>query len=95
MMTIDELKGAASDVARALREASSSVPNEPISGTGGGSRHRGLPEDLRRRFIAVRAELFQRGIFDPILVRFDTATVPQAPTQQIAEQLAAVADSLR
>lgn len=95
MMTIDELKASASDVARALREASSSAGDEPITGTGGGSRHRGLPEELRRRFIAVRAELFQRGIFDPVLVRFDTATVPQASTKQIAEQLAAVAESLR
>ncbi len=55
----------------------------------------GLPEELRKRFIAVRAELFQRGVFDPVLVRFDTATVSQASTRQIAEQLRAVAESLR
>jgi hypothetical protein len=94
MMTIDELKETAAEVARALLEASANAPNEPIAGTGGGSRHRHLPEDLRRRFIAVRTELFQRGIFDPVLVRFDTATVPQASTRQIAEQLRAVAESL-
>jgi hypothetical protein len=54
-----------------------------------------VPEELRRRFIAVRAELFQRGIFDPVLVRFDSATVPKASTQQIADQLAAVVASLK
>jgi hypothetical protein len=54
-----------------------------------------VPEELRRRFIAVRAELFQRGIFDPVLVRFDSATVPRASTQQIADQLAAVVASLK
>jgi len=54
-----------------------------------------VPEELRRRFIAVRTELFQRGIFDPVLVRFDSATVPRASTQQIADQLAAVVASLK
>lgn len=51
--------------------------------------------DLRKRLIAVRAELFQRGIFDPVLVRFDSATVPKASMEQIANQLAAVAETLR
>ena len=54
-----------------------------------------VPEELRRRFIAVRAELFQRGIFDPVLVRFDSATVPKASMQQIADQLAAVIAGLK
>ncbi len=50
--------------------------------------------DLRERFIEVRAVLFQRGIYDPVLVRFDSATAPRASTQEIAEQLAKVAASL-
>jgi hypothetical protein len=50
--------------------------------------------DLRARFIEVRAALFQRGIYDPVLVRFDSATAPRASTQEIAEQLASVAASL-
>ncbi len=54
-----------------------------------------LSPDLRRRFIALRAELFQRGIFDPILARFDTATVTRASVQEVANELAAVAASLR
>jgi hypothetical protein len=53
-----------------------------------------LSPDQRRRFIAIRAELFQRGIFDPILARFDTATVSPASTQEVANQLAAIAASV-
>jgi len=50
--------------------------------------------DLRARFIEVRAALFQRGIYDPVLVRFDSASVPRASTQEIAEQLTMVAAAL-
>jgi hypothetical protein len=53
-----------------------------------------LPEDLRSRFIDVRAHLFARGIYDPVLVRFDSATVPHAPIAEIAEQLARVGAGL-
>lgn len=87
-MNLKELAAATAD---ALQTAASS---EPIANTGGGSRHRGLPEPLRQQFIDVRAALFARGIYDPVLVRFDTATVAQAPTHEIGERLAAVADAL-
>ena len=53
-----------------------------------------LSAALRERFINVRAALFQRGIFDPVLVRFDSATAPRATAQEIAEQLAAIATNL-
>ena len=53
------------------------------------------PSALRKRFIVVRAELCQRGIFDPVLVRFDTATAPRASIREIADQLMTVAESLR
>ncbi|HYC91572.1 MAG TPA: hypothetical protein VEO54_20300 [Thermoanaerobaculia bacterium] len=49
---------------------------------------------LRERFVNIRAALFQRGIFDPVLVRFDSATAPRATAQEIAEQLATVATNL-
>ena len=52
------------------------------------------PKELRARFVAIRAELFQRGIFDPILVRFDTATVTQASPREIADELTLVASNL-
>ena len=49
---------------------------------------------LRQRFIAVRSALFQRGVFDPVLVRFDTVTVSRASLEEVARQLAAVASAL-
>ncbi len=53
-----------------------------------------VPPELRERFINVRAALFQRGIYDPVLVRFDSATAPRASAAEIGEQLATVAASL-
>lgn len=53
-----------------------------------------LSQELRAKFIAVRSELFQRGIYDPVLVRFDSATVPHASNEELAGQLAAIAESL-
>ncbi|HXG59077.1 MAG TPA: hypothetical protein VNL91_08645 [Thermoanaerobaculia bacterium] len=53
-----------------------------------------MTDELRARFIELRAALFQRGIHDPVLARFDSATVPRASQQEIAAQLAAVAESL-
>lgn len=52
-----------------------------------------LSAALRKQFIDVRAALFARGIYDPVLVRFDSATAPRASVQEIAEQLASVAES--
>jgi len=74
-MTNDELKTAGAEVARALQES-------------GVKSNGDLPRELRARFIAVRSELFRRGIFDPVLGRFDSATVTQASTPEIADQLA-------
>jgi hypothetical protein len=90
MMTNEELKSMAAEVASELQSATGGEP----AATGGGSRQRALPEPLRERFIRVRTALFQRGIFDPVLVRFDTASAPQASTKEIGEQLAAVASGL-
>ena len=90
LTTMDEVKAAALSVAEAMKTAGGATP----AVSGGGSRHRGLPEELRRRFIDVRAALFQRGIYDPVLVRFDTASAPQATTAEIAARLAEVASAL-
>jgi hypothetical protein len=78
MMSIEEIKTSAAELASQLKSA------------GRGP----LPKELRARFIDVRAALFQRGIYDPVLVRFDSATVPQASLAEVAEQLASVAASL-
>ncbi|HEY0139662.1 MAG TPA: hypothetical protein VGF48_02140 [Thermoanaerobaculia bacterium] len=86
----EQLKSMATAVADELRNAGGDAP----ASSGGGSAQRNLPEDLRSRFITVRAALFQRGIYDPVLVRFDTASAPQASNAEIAEQLATVAETL-
>jgi hypothetical protein len=90
---LDTLRTMAAEVAAELKSAAGDS-SQPIAGTGGGSRHRGLPEPLRERFIDVRAALYQRGIYDPVLVRFDTASVTQASTREVAEQLETVATAL-
>ncbi len=78
-MTIEEIKAQALAVAEEMKRTNPGP----------------LPKDLRRRFIEVRSALFQRGIFDPVLVRFDSATVNPASTAEIAEQLARIGASLR
>ena len=88
--SIDEIRAMAIQVAHELH----SVAGAFAIASGGGSRPRGLTEDLRMRFLAVRTALFQRGFFDPVLVRFDTATGTQASTAEIAQQLKAVAATL-
>ncbi len=80
-MTIEDMQAAAEHVAREIRES-------------GARTNKDLPKELRARFVAIRAELFQRGIFDPVLVRFDSATVPQASPQEIAGQLSLLTSNL-
>jgi hypothetical protein len=53
-----------------------------------------VSEDLRLRFIEVRSQLFTRGYFDPILARFDSATVAKATNAEIAEELEKVVSAL-
>jgi hypothetical protein len=50
-----------------------------------------LSPELRKRFIALRSELFRRGVFDPVLARFDSVTVSRAAVPEIADQLDAIA----
>ena len=53
-----------------------------------------MTPELRKRFIDLRAALFRRGIYDPVLVRFDSATAPQASLPEIGEELTQIAASL-
>ena len=78
-MTIVDLKAAAAHMASEFRD----IPTI-----------RDVPKPLRAQFIAMRSELFERGIYDPILARFDSATVPQASPQEIAEELAVLSTTL-
>lgn len=52
-----------------------------------------MSESLRTRFIALRSALYVRGIYDPLLVRFDSITAPRAAVSELAEQLERVASS--
>ena len=69
-----------------LKEMAATTAEELKSGA--------MSPELRERFINIRSALFQRGIYDPVLVRFDSYTAPKATTEEIAEQLATVAASL-
>lgn len=69
-----------------LKTTAAAVASEMASGT--------LTPELRKRFISVRAELFQRGVFDPVLVRFDSATVPQIAAAEAGAELTKVAKAL-
>jgi hypothetical protein len=50
-----------------------------------------MTEEQRARFIALRTAMVQRGIYDPVLVRFDSITVPRATASELAQQLALIA----
>ena len=77
-MSIEEIKASAAELASELKSA------------GAGP----LRRELRTKLIDLRAALFQRGIYDPVLGRFDSATVPQASLPELAEQLTSVAAAL-
>jgi hypothetical protein len=77
-LSIDEIKTEASALAILLKAQGV----EPVAGP------------LRARFIRTRSALFGRGIFDPMLVRFDSATAPLASSAEIAEALQRLATSL-
>jgi hypothetical protein len=89
--TIEEIRAEAARIAPLLRESG----GDRGAAAGGGSAGRGLPEELRAAVIAVRTALFRRGVYDPLLVRFDSATVAPATSAEIAEQLQAISESLR
>ena len=80
-MAIEDLKATATNVASALRGSAAKSNAD-------------LHAEVRAQFVAIRAVLFQRGMFDPILARFDSATVPQASPQEVADELTLVASNL-
>lgn len=82
----EQMRREAQRISAEILEQIGSLPEG--AGAQQGSAHRKLPEDLRKRFILLRSEMMERGIYDPVLVRFDSATAPQAETRRIAEQLA-------
>jgi hypothetical protein len=91
LTTLEEIRAEAARVSLLLRDRE----GDTTPAAGGGSAGRGLPEELRRAVIDVRAALFRRGIYDPLLVRFDSATTAPASNGEIAAQLQTIAESLR
>lgn len=69
-----------------LKERAAAVASEMQSGE--------VTPALRARFIEVRTELFRRGVYDPVLGRFDSYTAPRASKDEIAAQLETVAQTL-
>lgn len=88
---MDEIRAEAGRVSNLLNEAG----GDGTAAAGGGSASRGLPEELRAAVIAVRAALYRRGVYDPLLVRFDSATTAPATNAEIAQELGIIAESLK
>jgi len=53
-----------------------------------------LTPAMRAKLIDVRSALFQLGVYDPVLSRLDSATVPRASLAEVADALGKVASSL-
>ncbi|MGA7615812.1 MAG: hypothetical protein WBX15_11605 [Thermoanaerobaculia bacterium] len=87
------LKQRAADVATELLAFAGEHPEGDANGEGG-IPLRNIPFALRGRFIDVRSALFERGVYDPILARFDSFTVQQASTKRVAEALRNVGATL-
>ena len=49
-----------------------------------------MSDEQRHRFIALRTAMYVRGIYDPLLVRFDSITAPRATVSEIAQELALI-----
>lgn len=81
---IDELKREAQRISAEIQELNPAADG----GAHQGSAHRPLSDDLKRRLLSLRSDMFEAGIYVPLLVRFDSATVSQADSRAIAEQLA-------
>jgi hypothetical protein len=94
MMSLGELTARTGEVADALLDATqnTSEADEPVAEDN--SRRRVISEELRGRFIEVRDAMQRLGIVDPVLIRFDSYTVRQAPTREIGERLRQIADRL-
>jgi hypothetical protein len=93
-MSLEELRVRTGEVADAMLDATKETTeaDEPVAEDN--SRRRVIGEELRGRFIEVRDAMQRFGIVDPVLIRFDSYTVRQAPTREIAERLRQIADRL-
>ena len=81
----------ASEARAIAEELASSIGDES---TDGKIRSRNWPAPLRKRFVELRTRFVERGLNDPVLSRFDSHTVAQPSTEEIANQLLAIAGQL-
>jgi hypothetical protein len=83
-----------SSASPAIGDLKSEVASLAVEVAGIVSDNGKLSDALRQRFLAVRTELFKRGVFDPVLARFDSGTVTPPSLRELAEELAKVAEAL-
>ncbi|HVT44552.1 MAG TPA: hypothetical protein VMT00_09190 [Thermoanaerobaculia bacterium] len=95
-LTGEEIARAAASLAEEMERATEGVEERLGTALDRNQREaRAIGKELWERFIALRRELIRRGVHDPILGRFDSATVVQAGTAAIAEQVRRVAAETR
>lgn len=83
----EELRTEAASIAQAILDVAGGGTEEP-------GKARTMPDELRERFITFRTLLYVRGLHDPVLARFDSATVAQADSKRIAQALEILAEKL-
>lgn len=96
MKDLEELRTEAASIGIAFRSAAGSAAED--LGTAIDRNQltaRRISADLRRRFLAFRTKLYTLGLYDPVLGSFDSATVKQADSDEIAQQLELVAEKLQ
>jgi hypothetical protein len=83
-MKLEEIKSVAAEMGSQL----STFSNDD------GIANEVLPPLVREQVIALRQHLIRRGIYDPVLGRFDSHTVPQITVSAAAARLKEIAAAL-
>ncbi len=93
-MTYQKIGSRAKETAEEMLRATEGTgeDDEPLSEDN--SRKRIIAPELRLRFIELRTSMHRIGLIDPVLNRFDSYTVPQATSREVAERLDEIAEAL-
>lgn len=94
-MKRDEMASMVGELAEEMLRATEGTTKEDEPLADDNSRQRVIGPELRVRFVELRSWMQRLGLVDPVLSRFDSYTVSQATSREIAERLAEVAESLR
>lgn len=84
----------AKEVADEMLRATEGTTGEDEPLADDNSRTRVIDAEVRVRFIEVRSWMYRMGLVDPLLIRFDSYTVPQATSREVAERLSEIAESI-